>query len=155
MTDGLLSRLASQGGALPKVMYTYTSSEYWAGHGALVHVDVEGRQDVEPPDDVRVYAFAGTQHALGGLPLTDIDPVDGYRGAHSFNCLDYRALLRAALVNLDRWVSSGRTPPPSQHPRIADGTAVPPAEARAGLEAVPGSRVAESAAQVHPARLRA
>ena len=140
LTDGLLSRLASQG-ELPKVMYTYTSSEYWAGHGALVHTDVEGTHDVEPPGAVRVYAFAGTQHALGSLPLTDTDPVDGYRGAHTFNCLDYRALLRAALVNLDRWVSSGEDAPPSQYPRIADGTAVPPTVAAHGLEAVPGVKL--------------
>ena len=140
LTDGLLSRLTGQG-ELPKVMYTYTSSEYWAGHGALVHTDVEGQQDVEPPEAVRVYAFAGTQHALGGLPLTDVDPVDGYRGAHPFNCLDYRALLRAALVNLDRWVSNGEPAPPSQYPRLADSTATPPAGAAPGLEAVPGVKL--------------
>ncbi len=140
LTDGLLSRLASQG-ELPKVMNTYTSSEYWAGHGALVHTDIEGTHDLEPPDAVRVYAFAGTQHALGGLPLADTDPVDGYRGAHTFNCLDYRALLRAALVNLDRWVSYGEAAPPSQYPRIADGTAVSPAAVAPGLEAVPGVRL--------------
>ena len=142
LTDGLLSRLAAicarDGGELPRVMYTYTSSEYWAGHGALVHTDVEGQHDVEPPDAVRVYAFAGTQHALGGLPLTDVDPVDGYRGAHSFNCLDYRALLRAALVRLDCWVSDGVTPPKSQYPRISDGTAVAPATTAKGLEVAPG-----------------
>ena len=140
LTDGLLSRLAARG-ELPKVMYTYTSSEYWAGHGALVHTDVEGLRDLEPPDAVRVYAFAGTQHALGGLPLTDIDPVDGYRGAHAFNCLEYRALLRAALVNLDRWTSAGVAPPKSQYPRLADGTAVAPAEAATGLEAIPGVKL--------------
>ena len=145
LTDGLLSRLAGlcakKGSELPKVMYTYTSSEYWAGHGALVHMDVEGQRDVEPPEAVRVYAFAGTQHALGGLPLTDVDAVDGYRGAHTFNCLDYRAFLRSALVNLDRWVSDGQEPPPSQYPRIADGTAVAPSGAAPGLEAVPGVRL--------------
>ena len=145
LTDGLLSRLAHictrDGGELPKVMYTYTSSEYWAGHGGLVHTDVEGQQDVEPPDAVRVYTFAGTQHALGGLPLTDVDPVDGYRGAHAFNCLDYRCLLRAALVNLDRWVSGDEPPPASQYPRIADATATPPAGAAPGLETVPGVKL--------------
>ena len=140
LTDGLLSRLSSQG-ELPKVMYTYTSSEYWAGHGALVHTDVEGRQDIEPPDAVRVYAIAGAQHALGGLPLTDVDPVDGYRGAHTFNCIEYRPLLRAALVNLDRWVSHGQAPPRSQYPRIADTTAVPPADAAPALEAIPGVKL--------------
>ncbi len=145
LTDGLLSRLAHictrDGGDLPKVMYTYTSSEYWAGHGSLVHTDLEGQQDVEPPDAVRVYAFAGTQHALGSLPLTDTDAADGYRGAHTFNCLDYRALIRAALVNLDRWVSEGDAPPPSQYPRISDATAVPIAGAAQGLEAVPGVKL--------------
>ena len=140
LTDGLLTRLASQG-ELPKVMYTYTSSEYWAGHGALVHTDLEGKSDVEVPDAVRVYAFAGTQHALGGLPLTDTDPVDGYWGVHAFNCLDYRGLLRAALVNLDRWVSTGEAAPPSQYPRLADGTAVTPTSAANGLEAVPGVKL--------------
>ena len=140
LTDGLLSRLASQGG-LPKVMYTYTSSEYWAGHGVLVHTDLEAKRDVDPPEAVRVYAIAGAQHALGGLPLTDIDPVDGYRGTHTFNCIEYRSLLRAALVNLDRWVTEGTPPPPSQHPRIADGTAVPPAGAGPSLEAVPGVKL--------------
>ena len=140
LTDGLLSRLSTQG-ELPKVMYTYTSSEYWAGHGALVHVDVEGTQDMEPPDSVRVYTFAGTQHALGGLPLTDTDPVDGYRGAHAFNCLEYRGLLRAALRNLDRWVSEGVSPPPSQYPRIAYGSAVAPIVAAENLESIPGVKL--------------
>ncbi len=140
LTDGLLSRLSEQG-ELPRVMYTYTSSEYWAGHGALVHTDVQGQRDVELPEAVRVYAFAGTQHALGALPLTDTDPVDGYRGAHTFNCLDYRALLRAALVNLDRWVSEGNAPPPSTYPRISDGTAVTPPAAAKRLEALPGIRL--------------
>ena len=140
LTDGLLSRLASKG-ELPKVMYTYTSSEYWAGHGALVHTILEGTCDVDPPEAVRVYAFAGTQHALGGLPLTDVDPVDGYRGAHAFNCLEYRSLLRAALFNLDRWVTYGTVPPPSQHPRIDDGTSVPPSQVAPTLETVPGVKL--------------
>ena len=140
LTDGLLARLALKGD-LPKVMYTYTSSEYWAGHGALVHTNLEGTRDVDPPDAVRVYAFAGTQHALGGLPLTDVDPVDGYRGACAFNCLEYRSLLRAVLVNLDRWVTDGTPPPPSQHPRIVGGTSVPPAEAAPSLETVPGVKL--------------
>ena len=140
LTDGLLSRLASRG-ELPKIMYTYTSSEYWAGHGALVHIDLEGQHDVDTPEAVRVYAFADTQHALGSLPLTDVDAVDGYRGAHAFNCLEYRALLRAALVNLDRWVTDGTPPPPSQHPRITDGTAVAPTNAASNLESVPGVKL--------------
>ncbi|MCH7714464.1 MAG: hypothetical protein IIC99_12670, partial [Chloroflexi bacterium] len=54
------------------------------------------------------------------------------------NCLDHRAFLRAALVNLDRWVTTGEAPPPSSYPRIDDGTAVPPAKAAEILRTIPG-----------------
>jgi hypothetical protein len=137
LTDGLLTRLKSQG-PIPKVIYTYTPSEYWAGHGSLAHTTLDGKADLEPPDDVRIYVFAGTQHGLGSFPLTDTDPVDGYRGRHCFNGLDYRPLLRAALTNLDRWVTYGVAPPLSRYPRIADGTAVTMEEAGRGLETIPG-----------------
>jgi hypothetical protein len=124
-TDGLLSRLTARG-TLPKVMHTYTSSEYWGGHGALVHLDVTGTRDLKIPEAVRIYHFGGTQHPLGSLPLRDTDPSNGCRGQQPFNWIDYRPLLRAALVNLDRWVSAGALPPPSRYPRLDDGTAVPP-----------------------------
>ena len=139
-TDGLLCRLAALG-PLPKVIYTYTSSEYWAGHGSLPHTTVAGDQDFELPEEVRIYVFSGTQHGLGSFPLTSLDPVDGYRGAHSFNGLDYRPLLRAALVGLDRWVTAGAAPPPSQYPKIADATAMTPETAAKTLEAIPGVRI--------------
>ena len=81
LTDGLLSRLSSQG-TLPKIMYTHTPSEYWAGHGSLPHTTLDGMADLEPPEEVRIYVFASAQHGLGSFPLTDSDPVDGYRGRH-------------------------------------------------------------------------
>ncbi len=140
ITDGILSRLSAKG-PLPKTMYTYTPSEYWAGHGSLVHTTLDGKADVLPPDDVRIYVFASTQHGLGVFPLVDLDAVDNYHGQHSFNGLDYRCLLRAALFNLDRWVTHGESPPPSRHPRIADGTAVTMAAAGKTLEHIPGIRI--------------
>ena len=76
-TAGLLSRLAAQG-KMPKVMHTYTSSEYWGGHGALVHIDVTGSRDLEVPESVRIYHFGGTQHPVGTFPPQDIDPRQGY-----------------------------------------------------------------------------
>ena len=57
-----------------------------------------------------------------------------------FNVVDYAPLLRAALVNLDRWVTEGVEPPASNVPRLADGTAVV-AETTAALFAkLPGVR---------------
>ena len=136
LTDGLLSRLSARGN-LPKVMYTHTSSEYWAGHGSLMHSDLTASRDLDPPEEVRIYVFASTQHALATFPPVDSD-ADGYHGQHDFNVIDYRALLRAALTNLDRWVTNGEAPPPSRHPRIDDGTAVPPEQVAEALEGIPG-----------------
>jgi hypothetical protein len=134
---GLLSRLAAQG-KLPKVLHTYTSSEYWGGHGALVHIDLSGNHDLDVPDSVRVYHFGGTQHPLGSFPLQDTDPRQGYRGQQPFNWVDYRPLLRAALVNLDRWVTDGETAPPSSYPRLDNGTAVPPERLADFFQTIPG-----------------
>ena len=139
LTDGLLSRLSVQG-SLPKVMYTHTASEYWAGHGSLMHTDLTASRDLDPPEEVRIYIFAGTQHALAAFPPTDSD-ADGYHGQHNFNIIDYRALLRAALTNLDRWVTTGEEPPPSRHPRIDNGTAVPAEGVAETFQKIPGVKL--------------
>ena len=148
LTDGLLTRL-SAAGELPKIMYTYTPSEYWGGHGSLAHTDLTAARDLDPPDEVRIYVFAGSQHALGAFPLTDVEPADSVRSEHPFNCLDHRPMLRAALTNLDAWVASGRTPPPSGHPRISDGTAVRPASVGRDLWKNSGREIPDAAAPFH------
>jgi hypothetical protein len=137
--DGLLSRLAAQGD-LPKIMYTHTPSEYWAGHGSLIHTNLAGDRDLEISEEVRVYIYAGAQHALPTFPPADLD-ADGYRGQHDFGVLDYRGYLRAALTNLDRWVTSGEPAPPSRYPRIDDGTAVSPESLAERLERIPGVKL--------------
>ena len=122
-SGGLLDRLAARN-AVPKIIATNSGVEYWWSGASLTHMDVTGTQDVEPPADVRIYYFAGTQHGSGSLPLTDTT-ADGAKLKSPLNTTDYRPLQRAALLNLDRWVREGVEPPPSQHPRLADGTAVP------------------------------
>ena len=124
-TDGLLARLEKRGTA-PKVFLTNSSSEYWRGDASLVHSDVGGTKDIDPSDNVRIYLMAGTQHSRGALPLTDSNPLDGIRGQHCFNTVDYGPLMRSMLVNLDSWVSSGAEPPPSCHPRLDHGDLVDP-----------------------------
>jgi hypothetical protein len=57
---------------------------------------------------------------------------------HRFNITDYAPLLRAALVNMDRWVSEGVAPPPSSVPRLADGTAVEAESHGAFFRKLPG-----------------
>lgn len=140
--DGLLARLSARG-RRPRIVAINTSAEYWRGDASLVHTDVEGRRDVEPASDVRVYAFAGTQHTPGAVPPPPADPNTGGRGTHPFNVVDYAPLLRAILVNLDGWVRDGVAPPPSVFPRLADGTAAPAESIAARFAAFPGVRIPE------------
>ena len=90
-----------------------------------MHTDIAGERDVEPPR--RVAHLPLRQHAarprLAAAPGRSARP-RARAGVHGFNAVDYSPLMRAALVNLDRWVSEGAEPPPSAFPRLADGTAV-------------------------------
>ena len=136
-TDGLMRRQRALGG-VPKVITTNTSAEYWRGDCSLIHTDIAGARDIEPPEDARIYLFSSTQHGLGSVPLVDTDTNTGARGMHGFNAVDYAPLLRAVLINLDRWVTDGTPPPPSRFPRLADGTAIPGAAALAAYHGIPG-----------------
>ena len=134
---GLLDRVLARA-SRPKIVAINTSAEYWRGDASLTHIDVTGSRDVEPAPDVRAYLFAGTQHMPGTLPPPSEDANTGSRGLHVFNAVDYAPLLRAVLVNLDRWVTEGVEPPAS---------AAPPARRRLG-----GARGSDGAGLPGPAR---
>lgn len=122
-SDGLLKRQRANGG-MPKVIYTNTAAEYWRGDGSLMHTDPTGERDLDDEPETRKYLFASTQHGPGSLPPGRQSPDEGDTGSHDFNVVAYQPLLRAAWVNLDRWVSEDIEPPPSVHPRLADRSAV-------------------------------
>ncbi len=125
---GLLGPLRAQG-RVPRIIATNTATEYWRGDAAMLHIDPAGTRDLPEAPETRAYFMTGSHHGGATLPLTDSSPLEpSARGAHLFNTTDYRPLLRAALVNLERWVCEGVEPPPSALPRIADGTAVPRAQ---------------------------
>jgi hypothetical protein len=142
-TDGLLRRQRQRGG-VPRIIYANSAAEYWRGDCSLLHTDLAGERDIEPPDEVRVYHLAGAQHGPGVLPLGRVSVIDGSRGLHDFNAVDYSPLMRAALTNLERWVTVGEVPPPSAFPRLADGTAARPEEVLAFFETIPGATPALS-----------
>src|SRR5262245_5375154 len=133
-------------GSRRKVMYTNTSAEYHRGDASLIHTDVDGKGDHPHGTHTRVYHFTGTEHGLGVWPPTDTQvapadpggPVD--RSQHLRGVIDYAPLLRACLVNLDRWVVDGVEPPPSRHPRVDDSTAVTPETLAAAFDRIPGAR---------------
>lgn len=134
---GLLARQAAIG-QLPKVVYTNSASEYWRGDGSLAHIGADG-QDLELPGTSRSYLFASCPHAAGFPVLTKVSALPGGpRATMPFNILDYRPLLRAALVNLEAWARDGVEPPPSAIPRLGDGTAVTREAALAATPRIPG-----------------
>jgi len=134
---GVFARLR-QRGRMPRIFATNTSAEYWRGDASLMHTDATGTRDAEPAEFVRTYLFAGTQHTPGPIPPPAADANTGGRGQHRFNIVDYAPLLRAALVNLDRWVSAGVAPPASTFPRLADGTAVAAESLEPFFRSLPG-----------------
>jgi len=141
----LRARVDARGSRL-KVMYTNTSAEYHRGDASLIHTDVDGKGDQAPGPRTRIYHFAGTEHGLGVWPPADtqVAPADPggpvERSQHLRGVVDYAPLLRACLVNLDRWVVEGVEPPPSRHPRVADGTAVTPESLTPLFDRIPGAR---------------
>ena len=136
-TDGLLNRLR-QLDAVPKIIYTDSAAEYWRGDACLTHVNSAGDADLEPASETRRYLFAGAQHLPGAPDLMGGQGPDGATGPHPYSSVDYIPLLRAALFNLDRWASDGTEPPPNQHPRLDDNTAVTQDAYLDTLPAVPG-----------------
>ncbi|MBI3067475.1 MAG: hypothetical protein HYY79_00835 [Betaproteobacteria bacterium] len=95
------------------------------------------------PETGRTAGLLSRLAARGKAPkvlhaYTSSEPQQGYRGEQPFNWMDTLPLLRAALVNLDRWVTRGALPPPSQYPRLDDGTAVPPESLADTFRAIPG-----------------
>ena len=124
---------ASEGGLLdtldclnatPKIIYTNSSAEYWRGDATLAHTLADGCADLAEHPATRNYMFASTQHVSGYVGQSRTNAGVGTTARYPLNVLDYRPLLRAALVNLDRWITQSVEPPPSQHPRISDRSAV-------------------------------
>ena len=136
-TAGLLDRLAAAG-AMPKILSTNSAAEYWRGDASLAHVDTAGKIDLPEHPATRSYLFAGTQHTPGYPGQSRTNPGTGTTARYPLNVLDYLPLLRAALINLDRWITEGAAPPRSLHPRLADGTAVTRDKVLATFARIPG-----------------
>ena len=117
--DGAIDN-ARMSGHAPKIFYTNTPVEYW-GTGraaALIHTTPDGAADLTLPDNVRVYLIAGTQHSPARFPPSVNN------GQQPDNPVDYWWAMRALLLAMNRWVKEGIPPPPSQYPRLTDGTLV-------------------------------
>jgi len=152
-TDGLMNRL-HEIGRVPKVITVNASTEYWGGdrgaggQASLLHTDPFATKDVAPDENSRVYALAGAQHVPQKWPTGSVTHL-GTRCQQLICSLDHRPISRALLLALDTWVRSGREPPPSRVPSIADGNAISPQAAIDQLTAIPGFAVPAHLPRLH------
>jgi Alpha/beta hydrolase domain len=128
--DGIMKRPRTD----PYVMHVQTSTEYRQKRGALVHTDGKGK-DVAVPEKVRIYVISSAPHrfAPGLIPKR-------YNSQNPTNPLPHGEVLRALMVAMDQWVCDRTPPPPSQVPRVKDGTLVPSDQKHTGFPNIPGVR---------------
>ncbi len=99
-------------GNAPKLLVANTSTEFWNRGASLIGTTPDGKEDVAPADNVRLYAFMGSQHYVGRsrtrTPYT--------------NCAsttDHYTTMRALILALDHWVADGAAPPANAYPRLS------------------------------------
>jgi hypothetical protein len=117
-TAGLLDRATAEH-VVPKIFYTNTAYEYWSRGESLSHTTPDGTRDAEIPPTSRIYFLAGIAHVPGPFPPKSTNTV------YLQNPSSYWPPMHALLLDLDAWARDGVEPPPSQIPRISDGTLVP------------------------------
>ncbi len=108
----------------PKLFFVNSGYEYWGRAAALTHTSVDGRSDVDPLDNERIYHLAGTQHFISPLS-TLYGGRSGEIRTYEGNPIDSSLPLRALLFRLKAWVLDARRPPASRIPSIAQQTLVP------------------------------
>ncbi|MEO8129709.1 MAG: alpha/beta hydrolase domain-containing protein, partial [Bryobacteraceae bacterium] len=119
----------------PKLFHILSNSEYFNRTGSLIHTDPEGKRDIELPSGTRIYVIASGPHYPGPFPPV-VKRSDDLAGQAPLNPIDRSPVVRALFQAMDRWVTEDTPPPPSQYPKIADGTLAAPQDA--GWPKIPG-----------------
>jgi len=111
--DGLLAS-AEASHTVPKIFYTFSSTEYWARAGSLTYTSVDGARELPFSPNSRLYFFPGTPHSHGPFPPSR------QRGAYSnfSNFASSGWSFRALLLDLDDWIAKATTPPGSAYPHL-------------------------------------
>lgn len=124
-TDPLTGKTASRydrcmaTNTCPHAMEIYSANEYWVKAASLMTTTPDGKTDLPDSPFTRIYFMSSMQHGTGNA--TSKGNCQQFQ-----NPLDSSPVQRALLVALDEWVSRGREPPPSQVPKLSDGTLVAP-----------------------------
>jgi len=126
---GILEKCV-QTNTCPKIIQTFTSSEYWQLRASLRTTDAFSKKDIPIPSNVRIYLFNSTQHG----PSKTNDKISGF----TTNDNSYVPNLRALVIALENWVLNDKQPPQSLYPRIDNNTLVRPDKKTIGWTDIPG-----------------
>jgi hypothetical protein len=114
--DGLL-RAAESSHTVPKIFYTYSSTEYWARVGSLAYTTVDGLRELPLSGDARLYFFPGTPHAHYPFPPIKSTGATAFENYANFASAGWA--FRALLLDLDEWAAKGTKPPDSAYAHLA------------------------------------
>jgi hypothetical protein len=118
ITDSILAR-ARKDGVVPKIFYSNGAYEYWGRAASLITTSPDGKKDMAPAPETRVYFIAGAQHGANAQPVKTVTQ-------NRANPTDYRFAMRALLVDMNAWVTKGTPPPDSKIPRVGKDELVGP-----------------------------
>jgi hypothetical protein len=123
-TGGVMKR-CTETNTCPKFFLGLSGTEFWQLQGSPALTDAYGLRDLVQPANVRIYYYSSTQHGGNGgtasiayAPSAAVYPT----GTVTQHVDTFRALF----VALEDWVVRDTAPPPSQTPRIDNGTLVRP-----------------------------
>ncbi|MBZ5628951.1 MAG: hypothetical protein LAO06_08805 [Acidobacteriia bacterium] len=115
----------------PRVAEIYSANEYWVKAGSLLHTTPDGTRDLPDSRYARDYFISSHQHGTGNSASKGVCQ-------QFLNPLDSQPIQRALFIALDQWLD-GAPPPPTQVPRLFNGTLVPPLpQSGMGFPNIPG-----------------
>ncbi|MBD3759634.1 alpha/beta hydrolase domain-containing protein [Rhizorhabdus sp.] len=117
-----------------KMIYSITAPDYRELFGPLCHTELDGSLDLQMPENVRIYYMASAPHLRAAFDDKSLSVI----ASQPVDTIDISIFLRAAIINLDQWVSGGPACPPSRHPTVRAGTLISVDRAEARIAAATG-----------------
>jgi hypothetical protein len=131
-TDGILSKCAATQ-TCPKIFQDDSDFEAWNGRLSLLVTDPTGHPLTNLPANVRLYQQTGAAHS----------PSNGVPGSISLckfqsDPIDYSAISRALVADMDQWITASVEPPASVYPNLTNGTLQTVTQEQATFPTIPG-----------------
>jgi len=135
-TGSLLDRCTATK-TCPKVIEAFGSTEFWGLRMSPGLVGTDAKKDIPLPANVRRYYMPGTTHGGGRGGFARVQNAAG-RCELPQNPNPMADTTRALTAALVEWVVSGKEPPPSRYPTLADGLLVPAETTASTFRTIPG-----------------